>query len=199
MRGWKWSTAICVLTAIEFNSETQNNLNSPLTKIVSKAKKGQNAVLFVVDAETDQFFNDEKKKIVETFESAEYNKGEFQALCIKSERIKKVDLTKEDQAVELLEKAHCVFLVLVKYRVDNVSNAENYEMRINSGVLHPYFEHTAMQILQHDLNDLMHPIQKSKFVKKQTIDVCNATAVSLSIVYALPYLSICILILFSKK
>ena len=153
-----------------------------MTKIVSKAKKGQNAVLFVVDAETDQFFNDEKKKIVETFESAEYNKGEFQALCIKSERIKKVDLTKEDQAVELLEKAHCVFLVLVKYRVDNVSNAENYEMRINSGVLHPYFEHTAMQILQHDLNDLMHPIQKSKFVKKQTIDVCNATAVSLSIV-----------------
>ena len=152
--------------------------------VLPKARRGNLAVLFVVDAESDQLYNDVMKKLVSDFSDCINcgNKYRFQAICVKIEQVRKYVLYKREDVIELLHSTRCVFFVHVKYRVDSVTHAENFEMLINYGVVHREFESSAKQILQSDMGILSEPIRKRRFNKTQTLDEFEFTAQALSVI-----------------
>jgi len=149
-----------------------------------KAKKGNWAVLFVVDAESDQLFSDVRKKLISSFfDCINCNTTrQLQALCIRVERVRKLNLSVRDDVLSLLQATNCIFYVIVKYRVDSLINAENFEIKIDYGVVHPEFEKTVKQLLENDMGMLGEPLKKKRFTKAQTLDVFDITAHTLSLI-----------------
>lgn len=75
-----------------------------------------------------------------------------------------------------------MLVVLVKHRVDSVTNAENFMMHINYAILHPTLEQNLHELLKLDMQILSTPIKTRKFCKSETIDEMMFTAASLSII-----------------
>lgn len=151
---------------------------------IPRAPKGKTAVLFVVDAESEQLYKDVRKKLISEFSEFVNNESniQFEALYVKKEQIKNFSLRNQKETVALLEKTGAIFIAEVVYRVDSVTNAENYTMKINYGVLHPNFSAKAQKLLQQDINAVQKGLEKRKFAKQQLLDEFESTAQTLSIV-----------------
>lgn len=149
-----------------------------------KAKKNSLTVLFVIDAESKQLFEAAKFKLINNFcglISSSPSTEKIHTLCLSRERVSKINLADNDEIVKLLIHTSCMFLVSVRYSADDVSNAENFELRINYGVRHPQFSKTAESILYHDLTALNTSVGKQRFEKAQLISVFNFTAQTLAL------------------
>ena len=153
--------------------------------MLPRAKDLQSSVLFIIDAENDQLFHDVEKKLASEFEDFTSREGKenFHAICVEKQKIKKYDLHKSESVVELLHRVNCIFFIFVKYRVDSVTNAEEFSMQIDFGILHGEIEEKARKLLlQTDMNNLRSPIKRRKFVKSDTLDEMTFTAITLSII-----------------
>ena len=62
----------------------------------------------------------------------------------------------------LLEKTRTMFVVDIRYRVDDISSAEKYEIRINLGVVHPTFNDTKNNIISSDLAFVQRAVSKKR-------------------------------------
>lgn len=142
------------------------------------------SVLFIIDAESPQLFQEIKHKLVTNFGDC-FDLNEeyaFSSICISVDQISKYNLQKKDDVLSLLEKTKCAFFVRVRYHVDNVSNAENYEMAINYGIVHPEYRDSAEKLLETEMNLLATPIKKRKFKRNNCIENLDFTAQALSVI-----------------
>lgn len=139
------------------------------------------AVLFVIDAENSSLYEAVKFKLVHNFEDLISTDGfdPFEVICLPRTKTKNYNLKDKRQATELLSETNCSFLVIVKYVVDDTSNAERFQMCIDYGVRHPRFNYLAEQIFSTDMQALSGPISKQRFIKAQTLDVFDCTAQTL--------------------
>ena len=152
--------------------------------LLPRAKECISAVLFIIDAESDQYFQDVKNKLVSEFEGCTFsgNIRHFSAICIMKNRLSKYDLNSKEDLISLLYRVNCMFAVSVKHRVDAVDNAEHIEMQIQYAVLHPEFEGNMQELLQSDMNTLSVPVCRRRFVKTETIEQMAYTAKTLRII-----------------
>lgn len=146
-----------------------------------KAPKNTLAVLFVIDAESKRLFEDVRYKLVDNFNQSIVNEksSRFVAICIPLERIKGYQLKDKGYAMNLLVKTNCIFLVTVRYVVDDINSAEDFELSIKYGVRHPQFSPQGQDILLRDMHILGAPVESRRFEKKQTIDVFSFTTQAL--------------------
>lgn len=149
-----------------------------------RAKKGKTAVLFVVDAESEQLYKDVKNKLINSFSELINSDTsiQFEALYVRKEQIKNYSFLNTEESISLLNKTGAVFLTDIKYRVDNVTHAENYEMKINYGVLHPAFAEMANQVLQQDMNAMQKGLRKRRFNNAQLLDHFAYTSKALTVI-----------------
>lgn len=142
------------------------------------------SVLFIVDTETDQLFDQIRFNLVENFQQIvpRCEHLPISSLCVQKRQIKRYDTSKKEDAIELLERTNCLFLVNVRYAVNDATNAEFYEMRIDYGVRHRQFEEQAEKIFRQDLCSLGESIGRRRFVRAQTLDEFNFTAQALSLI-----------------
>lgn len=147
-----------------------------------KAKKGALSVLFVIEAETDDLVNAAKHKLVNNFEDivAGNNTANFEATCISKSRIKNINTKDKEQLQTLLQKTNCMFYVGVNYKVDDANHAENFEMSINTGVIHPLFVDQVEEILARDLSSLTSTVSQQRFHKSNLLEIFDFTAQTLS-------------------
>ena len=75
------------------------------------------SILFVIDAENHQLFQEVKAKLVSEFDNYSHKGFEtyFEAVCVEKQKVSKYDTTKSSFAISLLEKTNCIFLINVKY------------------------------------------------------------------------------------
>ena len=147
-----------------------------------RAKMMNRSVLFIIDSENEQLFNDIKKKLISEFYSNINTDGKtiFYAKYISIERLHNLNLEKKEDAVYLLTKTNCAFFIRVWYCADSTTQIENYSMHINCGVVHPQLNEHAQRLLQHALDAFTSPIRKTKFHKAQLFDHFEFTAQHLS-------------------
>lgn len=143
------------------------------------APKGTLAVLFCIDAETEDLYENARFKLVENFNCSLDSSTNMKALCIPKKRISKYNLQNKYDALALLNRTNCIFIVNVRYTADSANSAENFELRINYGVRHPRFNEAATRILSHDLTALGKPMGSQRFEKSNTINVFNFTTQTL--------------------
>lgn len=148
------------------------------------APKNSFSALFVINAESNELYEAVRFKLANSFRITTTNitSPSVNAICIPRQRVAKCDLSNKSQAIDLLKKTNCIFLVDVKYSVDDVSQAEHYEMSINYGICHPSFEGTIEKILSTDMCALGSQFGKQRFVKAQLLEVFDITAQTLSLV-----------------
>lgn len=151
-----------------------------------RAPDGTFAVLFCIDAETEELYENAKFKLVDNFNVSLDSSTHMKALCVPKERIRKYDLQDKEDALALLRRTNCIFIVNVRYTADSANRAENFELRINCGVRHPRFNEAGTQILSHDLTELGKPMGNQRFDKANTINVFNFTTQTL--VFACQYI-----------
>ena len=143
-----------------------------------KAPKNSLAVLFVIDAESKQLFEDVQFKLIRNFKEATISddSAHFHAIYITKDMVKKYNLQNKQSVLSLLNKTNCIFLVSVAYSVDDKNNAEEFELTIDYGVRHPKFDENAQAIFSSDLSTICSSVGRKRFSKRQTIDVFNFTA-----------------------
>ena len=73
-----------------------------------RAKDSLSSVLFIIDAECDQFFNDIEKKLVSEFAdcTADSNGKSYSALCVNQKRLRNFDFWNEEFMLKLLNKSN---------------------------------------------------------------------------------------------
>lgn len=155
-----------------------------ISNSLPKAKRDSLAVLFVIDAESKQLFEAAKFKLINDFRSlisSSQSTAKINTFYLSRERVSKINLTDNSEAVQLLIRTNCMFLVSVRYSADDVNNAEHFELRINYGVRHPQFSKTAESLLYHDLTALKTSVGKQRFEKAQLISVFDFTAQTLAL------------------
>lgn len=148
------------------------------------AKKGTCAVLFVVDAETEVFFNDIKNKLICNFdEYINFNSHfSFSPVYIRKTDIPDYSLNNKDSMLRLLTKTGTMFVVDVKYRVDDVTHAEKYEIGFNFGVIHPTFADSITSVLKNDMHLLQKRVRKKRFERSHLLEQFDVTAQQLSLI-----------------
>jgi len=149
-----------------------------------KAKDALSSVLFIIDTESEQFYKDVEKKLISEFEyyTTDGSGKKYSAICIDQQRLKNFDFWNKDTMTKLLYKVNCMLVVLVKHRVDSVTDAENFMMHINYAILHPTLEQNLHELLKLDMQNLSAPLRTRKFCKSETINEMMYTAASLSII-----------------
>ena len=90
------------------------------------------------------------------------------------------NLDDSDSVLRLLSKTRTIFLVDIKYLVDDVSHAENYEIGINFGIIHPTFDNKTAAVLRNDMRFVQKPIRKNRFTKSHLLEQFDVTAQQLS-------------------
>lgn len=153
------------------------------------------SVLFIIDTENETLYNDVKNKLVTNFNDNFWgeNDNRFSSVCIKLSDLKRYDLQRKEDQIEILKKTNCALFVRVRYHVDDVTNTENYETDINYGIVHPILQKQAKDMLQWEMNALAVPIKKRRFQKAQTLDTLDFTAQALSIICQYLYALVCLL------
>lgn len=154
------------------------------SKRLPRAKRGAHAVLFVIDAESDQHFQDIKNKLGSSFEEYINNSSRFSfsPVYVKKDSISHYDFNDEASMMLLLEKTRTMFVVDIRYRVDDISSAEKYEIRINLGVVHPTFNGTKNNIISSDLAFVQRAVSKKRFPKNHLLEQFDVTAQQLSLI-----------------
>lgn len=142
-----------------------------------KAPKDALAVLFCIDAETEQLYETARFKLVDNFNRYVLEEGaSIQALCVSKLQVPKFNLHDKNGTLALLEKTNCILIVDVRYTADNSGNAENFELRINCAVSHPKFNDKAEAIISQDLRTMKSPVGRQNFNNANAINVFNFTA-----------------------
>ena len=151
-----------------------------------KATDCLSSVLFIIDAESDQLFRDVKNKLVTEFEERSYDsdRNGLTAICVEKEKVAKFNIHQPKSAIDLLIRVNCMCLVSIIYRVDSVTNAEDYSLHIDFGVRHPDIDDIVHNILLYDMQELGHSIKDRRFVKANTIDTMRGTASTLSVMFS---------------
>ena len=168
---------VCLIAAFSYTWFCIRNHRLPV------APAGKLAVLFVVDTESDKSFKSIEYKLFKEFQdlvSANAGHPDIVARCVPEKRVSKYNLHNEEDAINLLKTTNCLFLVDVKYKADDDTNAENFEMRINCGVVHPKFDKAVELGLAKDLTNLGKSVQNQYFVKKSLLPTFRITAQTLS-------------------
>ena len=194
----KWD--ISEINAIKFYLMVTVFLGFLITYLIICAKENRLprakslAVLFVIDAETDQLYNDVKNKLVVNFEDCFWkDEGcKFSAICVSPSDLKRYDIRNKKDQIEILKKTNCALYVRVRYHVDDVTNIENYDMDINYGIVHPALEAKAKALLEYEMNALAVPIRKRRFQKDKALDTLDFTAQALSIICQYLFALICL-------
>ncbi len=147
-----------------------------------RAPKGTLAVLFCVDAESEKMYRAAEFKLVGNFRASLIGdaKDKFDAYCVRRGRVAKYSIDKKEGARKLLDRTNCVLVIFVRYTADDVSNAENFELRIDYDVRAPKFDKIADALLSRDLATLKEPVGKQRFLKANTINVFDFTAQTLA-------------------
>lgn len=147
-----------------------------------KAKRNQNAVLFVIDTESDDLVNDIKNKLIANFADnfSGDDKYRFVPVCIKKDKLKKYNLDRENEVIKVLYKTNCLFVVKIKLHVDNIRMTENYDIAIRYGIIHPKINEEERRMLQTEMAMLAMPIHNNKFTKQNAIETFHFTAQALS-------------------
>lgn len=160
-----------------------------------RAKRNTVAALFVIDAESTKLYDDVRYKLAEAFSEIQSpTEIAFSAVCIQAKRLRKYNLQKVDDAIEVLQKCQCQFLIKVRYTVDDVNNAEDFSLAINYGAVHPRFAKSVERVFAYDLSSLCESVRKKRFTKAEIIDTFEFTAQAL--LYTCRYLLgfICLLV-----
>ena len=160
-----------------------------------RAKRNTVAALFAIDAESAKLYNDVRYKLAEAFSEIQSpTKIAFSAVCIQAERLRKYNLQKVDDAIEVLQKCQCEFLIRVRYTVDDINNAEDFSLAINYGAVHPRFAKSVERVFAYDLSSLCESVRRMRFTRAEIIDTFEFTAQALQ--YTCRYLLgfICLLI-----
>lgn len=145
-----------------------------------RAPRGTLAVLFCIDAESEELFKMAKFKLVDQFNMQINNGGDtMQALCVEKKRIEKYNLQDSESALSLLRKTNSVLIVFVRYMADDISNAENFELRIDCGVSHPRFSEKANAVISQDLRTMKQSVSRQRFSKTNAIAIFSLTAQTL--------------------
>lgn len=149
------------------------------------APKGTVAILFVITAENDKVFESVRYKLVENFQNiiSSIDSQHFTVLCVPKERVSRYNFSDKQRTYELLERTNSLILVDVKYFVDDVDNAEHFEMAINYGIVHPEFDAQLEKILAQDMDELRNSVGRRQFVKAEKIQVFKFTAYALSYIF----------------
>lgn len=148
-----------------------------------RAKRGSKAVLFVIDAEIDRFYDDVKNKLGSSFSDYINNANcfSFFPVYVRKQSIPQYNFNDEASMIPLLEKTRTMFVVDVKYRVDDITKAENFEIRINLGVVHPDFKDAKNRIISNDLQFVQQTVSKKRFKKIDLLEQFDITAQQLSL------------------
>lgn len=145
-----------------------------------KAAKGSLAVLFCVEAESEQLYQMAKFKLVDEFNKQVSAGGAaIQALCVSMTQISKYNIQNKTSMLSLLEKTNSILFVHVRYTADDITNAENFELRIDYAVSHPKFSEKTEEVISQDLRTMKRSVGRQKFTKENAISVFNLTAQTL--------------------
>lgn len=145
-----------------------------------RAPRGTVAVLFCIDAESEQLYKMAKFKLVDQFNlQVKQGRESLYALCVSKAQVSKYDLQDSKSTLALLRRTNCAIIVYVRYMADDVSNAENYELRIDCGVSHPKFNDKAKEVISQDLRTMKKAVGKQRFSKTNAITVFSLTAQTL--------------------
>lgn len=145
-----------------------------------QAKRNTVAALFVIDAESTKLYDDVKYKLVEAFSEIQCStKIAFSAVCIQAKRLRKYNLQKDEDAIKVLLKCKCVFLIRVRYTVDDINNAETFSLTINYGAVHPQFAKSVENVFEYDLSSLCESVRKKRFTKAEIINTFEFAAQAL--------------------
>lgn len=169
---------ICFLITLVYSALCINKNRLP------RAKRKAKAVLFVIDTETDRFYDDVKYKLGSNFDDYINHSSlfSFTPLYIKKNSLPHYDFYDKQGLLSLVEKTRTMFVVDIKYRVDDISQAENFEIRVNLGVVHPMFTQTYNQIIANDLTLVQRPVSKKRFRKNDLLEQFDVTAQQLSLI-----------------
>lgn len=145
-----------------------------------RAPKGSLAVLFCIDAESEQLYEMAKFKLVDKFKlHVKADKSDIRAVCIAKKTIAKYDLQNPKDSISLLQKTNCVLIVHVRYSADDINNAENFELQINCSVSHPHFSEKVKAVISQDLRMMKGSVGKQRFSKSSAINVFSFTTQTL--------------------
>lgn len=182
--GWDWvdvPTWIYVAVAIALAcAGITYSVFCVLYDHLPKAAKGSLAVLFCIDAESEQLYQMARFKLVDQFNKQVSTGGAaIQALCVSMTQIAKYNMQDKMSMLSLLEKTNSVLFVYVRYTADDISNAENFELRIDCAVSHPKFSEKTEEVISQDLRVMKKSVGRQKFTKENAIGVFNLTAQTL--------------------
>lgn len=139
--------------------------------------KNKLAILFIVNTEKHEIYNTVKYKLIDEFnEKLKSSKKNFKILCIPKSLIHNYNLDNNESVIKLLIRTNCIFIINVKYNVDDVNNFENYELELKIGIIHPKFTDIAEKILLQNMDIIHAPIHKQKGNKENLIQKFNFTA-----------------------
>lgn len=173
---WAYNLTVAVLSAVWVLYMVICLLHDHLPR----APKGSIAVLFCIDAESEQLYKMAKFKLVDQFNmQVKQGREALFALCVSKEQVAKYDLQDPRSTLSLLSRTNCAIIVHVRYMADDVSNAENYELRIDCGVSHPKFNDKAKEVISQDLRTMKKAVGKQRFNKTNAITVFSLTAQTL--------------------
>lgn len=103
-----------------------------------RAKDRDTAVLFIIDAESIKQFEDTKRKMVDSFSYAINMSTDisFKVLYLKYHKVNKIDMSMVKNQRLVLEKTNCRYLIHVRVICDDIDDENQYEMTINTGIIH---------------------------------------------------------------
>lgn len=182
--GWTWcevpTWVFIVAAVVLFSVGIVYTIACVSCDHLPKAPKETLAVLFCIDAESEQLFETAKFKLVDKFNMQIVAGGTaIQALCVSKLQIAKYNIQDKANLLSLLEKTNSVLFVYVRYTTDDVNNAENFELCINCAVSHPKFSEKAEYVISQDLRMMKKSVGRQRFTKENAINVFNFTAQTL--------------------
>lgn len=151
-----------------------------------KVPTNSTGVLFVITAENKKTFQHAEFCLARKFEelSKVYGIQKFKVVCLENDRVKKYDLSEKSDAIKLLNKVNCLFCVQTTCTVDDVNNAENYEMRINFGFIHQVLAPKSDELLKQEMRLFTNNLVLQNFSRNNSIQVFSTTAESLTYICA---------------
>lgn len=145
------------------------------------AKNGKAGVLFIISSENDDQYLHVKHCLAEEFKQliTRLPQNNIEVVCISSEDIKNIDTSNVKQMTSLLVRTNCWFNVFTKYSTDDVKQAEDFEMSINYGMLHPGLQPQGKDFLQNELDQFAMGVCRQSFKRHELLQTFNATALTL--------------------
>lgn len=127
-------------------------------------------VLFIFHAANEELYKDAQFLFVESFKDNARNFDvKLTPICINANQIKGYDISNKPLMEKTLEKTNCVFSIDICYKTDDPKTAQNYEVVINTKVLHPNISDSKDLFLINELNRVSKPVKNLRFKKDEKL------------------------------